>query len=69
MSESANNSSREYYTTGNVAELCGVSRITVLRWIEKAYLPAFRLPEGHYRIHVSDLNRFLKEYNIPNKRK
>jgi len=68
LNKSVNNTSREYYTTGSVAELCGVSRITVLRWIEKGYLLAFRLPEGHYRIHVSDLNRFLKEYNIPNNR-
>jgi len=62
-----NSSSKEYYTTGNVAKLCGVSRITVLRWIEKGYLAAFRLPEGHYRIHVSDFNKFLEKYNIPDK--
>ena len=60
-----NDLSGEYYTAGNVAKLCGVSRITVFRWIEKGHLTAFRLPEGHYRIHAIDFNKFLKKCNIP----
>lgn len=55
----------EYITTGFVAERCGVCNVTVLRWIEKGHLPAFRLPEGHYRIHREDFASFLTRYRIP----
>ena len=52
----------EYLTTGAVAKHCGVSKVTVLRWIEEGYLPTFRLPKGHNRIHREDLHEFLKKH-------
>jgi len=55
----------EFMTTGFVAEHCGVTNATVLRWIEKGRLPAFRLPDRHYRIHREDFVGFLTEYSIP----
>ena len=55
----------EYTTTGVVAEHRGVSRVTVLRWIDKGHLLAFRLPEGHYRIHRDDFGKFLVKHGIP----
>jgi len=55
----------EYVTTGAVAKYCGVSTVTVLRWIERGYMPAFRLPEGHYRIHKDDFGKFLTKHSIP----
>jgi len=55
----------EYLTTGAVAEYCGVTSVTVLRWIRKGHLPAFRLPEGHYRISRNDFGEFLVEHGIP----
>ena len=55
----------EYITTGAVAEYCGVSKVTVLRWISKGHLTAFRLPENHYRIHRKDFGKFLTKYGIP----
>ena len=55
----------EYITTGAVAEYCGVSKVTILRWISKGYLIAFRLPEGHYRIHRDDFSKFLEKHSIP----
>jgi len=55
----------EYITTGAVAEYCGVSRVTVLRWIDRRHLAAFRLPEGHYRIHRDDFGEFLVKHGIP----
>ena len=58
----------EYLTTGFVAKRCGVCNVTVLRWIEKGHLPAFRLPDGHYRIHREDFATFLKRYRIPARR-
>ena len=55
----------EHITTGVAAEFCGVSKVTVLRWIQRGYLVAFRLPEGHYRIRREDFADFLREHGIP----
>lgn len=59
-------SSPEYLTTGAVARCCGVSKVTVLRWIAEGYLPTFRLPKGHNRILKGDFNEFAAKHNIPN---
>ena len=52
-------------TVGIVARRCGVSNTTVLRWIKKGQLPAFRLPAGHYRVGGGDFAEFLTRYDIP----
>ena len=65
MGKSLEKSPTEYLTTGTIAEYCGVSRVTVLRWIGKGYLAAFRLPEGHYRIHRDDFGKFLTKHGMP----
>jgi two-component system response regulator VicR len=65
MSNNKKQSQTEYLTTGTIARNCGVSKVTVLRWIEKGYLRAFRLPEGHFRIHRDDFNEFLEKHGIP----
>lgn len=54
-----------YLTTGAVARHCGVSKVTVLRWIEKGNLVAFRLPGGQNRIHRDDFYAFAAKHNIP----
>jgi excisionase family DNA binding protein len=55
----------EYLTTGIVARHCGVSKVTVLRWIEKGDLTAFRLPAGQNRIHRDDFYAFAAKHSIP----
>jgi len=55
----------EYVTVGFVARCCGVSNATVLRWIERGQLLAFRLPAGHYRIGRAAFDEFLRSNNIP----
>ena len=55
----------EYLTTGTVARNCGVSKVTVLRWIEKGDLNAFRLPGGQNRIHRDDFYVFADKHGIP----
>lgn len=55
----------EYITTGAVARYCGVSKVTVLRWIEQGNLNAFRLPGGQNRIHRDDFFSFASKHNIP----
>ncbi len=57
-----------YLTTGAVARLCGVSKVTVLRWIEKGNLVAFKLPGGQNRIHRDDFFTFANEHGIPIRR-
>ncbi len=55
----------EYLTTGIVARYCGVSKVTVLRWIKKGDLAAFRLPGRQNRIHRDDFYAFASKHNIP----
>jgi two-component system response regulator VicR len=54
-----------YMTTGAVARQCGVSKVTVLRWIEKGNLSAFRLPGGQNRILRDDFFSFAARHRIP----
>lgn len=54
-----------YLTTGTVARFCGVSKVTVLRWIEKGNLAAFKLPGGQNRIHRDDFIAFANKHGIP----
>lgn len=65
MKERQDQRCSEYLTTGITAQYCGVSYVTVLRWIHKGYLPAFRLPSGHYRVVRADFDEFLTRHNMP----
>jgi len=52
-------------TTGEIADYCQVSRVTVFQWIKQQRIPAFSTPGGHYRVKLSDFHRFLEEYGMP----
>ena len=54
-------------TTGKVADYCGVNFRTVIRWIERGELSAYKLPgsRGDNRIEVADLISFLKKNDMP----
>jgi len=52
-------------TTGEIADYCQVSRVTVFQWIKKGQIPAFSTPGGHYRVKLSDFRRFLEKYDMP----
>jgi excisionase family DNA binding protein len=53
-------------TSRTAAQRCGVSFRTVIRWIERGALQAYRLPgRGDYRIAKSELQRFMQEHGIP----
>jgi excisionase family DNA binding protein len=58
----------EYVTTGTIAKYCGVSKVTVLRWIESRILKAFKIPGGQNRIHRDDFFAFTSRYDIPVKK-
>ncbi len=65
MNMKIENTYPQYLTTGAVARHCGVSKVTVLRWIEKGNLVAFRLPSGQNRIHRDNFFAFATKHCIP----
>lgn len=58
---------RSALTSGEVAKYCGVNIRTVLRWIERGELQAFKLPgkRGDNRIEIDAFVSFLKINNLP----
>ena len=54
------------YTTGDVASYCDVNFRTVIRWIERGWLAAHKLPgRGDNRIREEDLVAFLRRHELP----
>lgn len=59
---------REVLTTGEAARICGVNFRTVLRWIDRGLLKAYKLPgRGDRRVLGAELLRFMAENNIPDR--
>ncbi|MFB9885673.1 response regulator [Balneatrix alpica] len=53
-------------TTGEVANYCGVNFRTVIRWIERGQLKAFKLPgRGDNRISLDNFIDFLHAHQMP----
>ncbi|WGL15830.1 response regulator [Microbulbifer bruguierae] len=53
-------------TTGEAARYCGVNFRTVIRWIERGQLKAYKLPgRGDHRICVDDFVGFLRDNAMP----
>ncbi|SDK51099.1 helix-turn-helix domain-containing protein [Microbulbifer yueqingensis] len=53
-------------TTGEAARYCGVNFRTVIRWIERGQLKAYKLPgRGDHRICVEDFVGFLQDNAMP----
>ncbi|MYM64547.1 response regulator [Pseudomaricurvus sp. HS19] len=53
-------------TTGEAAKYCGVNFRTVIRWIERGRLNAYKLPgRGDHRITEEDFVAFLRHNNMP----
>lgn len=52
-------------STFDAARYCQVHPGTIKNWIKKDNLKAFKTPGGHRRIYKCDLDKFLKEKNIP----
>jgi excisionase family DNA binding protein len=51
--------SERLLTTREVGGRLGVSTETVLRWVRRGELPAFRLPSGALRFREADLEAWL----------
>lgn len=53
-------------TTGEAAKYCGVTFRTVIRWIERGRLKAYKLPgRGDHRIQIEDFVQFLQQNQMP----
>lgn len=53
-------------TTGEVAKHCGVNFRTVIRWIERGHLEAYKLPgRGDNRIPIESFIAFLQSNQMP----
>jgi excisionase family DNA binding protein len=55
----------DFITISNIASHCGVSRLTVKRWIDNGQLHSIKLPSGHNRVTVQDLKIFLIQNRLP----
>lgn len=54
------------YSTGEIAKFCDVTLRTVIRWIERGSLNAYKLPgRGNNRVTEQELLNFLNEYQMP----
>ena len=57
---------KEALTTGEVAKYCSVNFRTVIRWIEKGYIDAYKLPgRGDNRVPIAALIAFMNKNNMP----
>ena len=57
---------RAFFTTGEIARLCQVTKRTVITWIDGGRLKGFRIPGGrHRRVAARDLAAFMKSHGIP----
>lgn len=54
------NVTKEFLSTGQMADLCSVTPDTVLKWVKGGKIPANRTAGGHYRIHRSAVLSFLE---------
>lgn len=56
---------KKFFTTFEVAKLCGVAHTTVIRWVTDKKLKAHETPGGHRRISYEDLLAFMNKFGIP----
>ncbi len=55
----------EWITTGEAAKLLGVSRATIVRYVNAGILEARTLPSGNRRIRRADAERLAQEADKP----
>ena len=59
-------SAKTVFSTGEAAEVCGVSQQTIIRCFDKGRLQGFRVPGSKFRrIPRDELLRFMRENAIP----
>jgi len=57
---------KSVFTTGDAAEICGLSQQTIIRCFDNGQLGGFRVPGSRFRrIPREKLVKFMKEHGIP----
>lgn len=57
---------KDFFTTSQIADLCGMSRQTIHRWVTTGELAGFRATQkSDWRIAKKDLVLFMRHNNIP----
>jgi excisionase family DNA binding protein len=56
---------RKFFTTKQIAEMCGVHITTAIRWIDAGSIQAYRTPGGRRRVAADELRTFLEKHKIP----
>ncbi|MCM8778065.1 MAG: response regulator [Candidatus Omnitrophica bacterium] len=62
-----NLTNKKFYTTGDIAEIFGVSRISAYKWIKNGKIKAFKVPGGRYRVTTQGLKEFIKKSGLEEK--
>jgi len=54
------------YTTGEIAQLCQVTKRTVIKWIDSGKLQGYTIPGSlHRRVSAESLRQFLRSNKMP----
>lgn len=53
---------KDYLTTTEVAKLCGVSRFTIINWVNRGKIKTMKTTGGHCRIPVSEAISFYESF-------
>lgn len=57
---------KPFLTTGKIAKLLHISRMTVYYWIKNKRLKAVRVHQGKYRVSKKDFAEFVKQHGLEN---
>ena len=56
------NDEKKYYTTHEVANLVGVTPVTIIKWIEAGKIYAYKTLGGHRRVGRAEVNKLIDEF-------
>jgi len=59
-------SKKPYLTTGEIAKILYVTRVTVYNWIKLGQLKASRVHQGKYRVSKNVFAEFVKQHKLEN---
>lgn len=65
MSKRTSSKTSAGLSLGKIAAHCGVTRKTILRWVNDGHIESYVLPSGHHRVAPAEVVRFLREHNMP----
>lgn len=57
-----------FLTTGQCAEICGVTVNTITKWVDKKLLAGFNIESDRRLVFLKDLKRFMRQNNMPTDR-